>query len=243
MINPSEKHADRFRDRYKPSAMKKVIQIVEREALKAAVSAADMYPNGNFAQTQGNMRRQGIFEGLKTLDYPGFTAETYSYSGYRLTGEERVPNFTVLVSHHDTALLIARTNDRYERQPTIIGRYISQRNTSLKNLFDEDEMFLRSDLNHLERFYLVGYDLEPEDASGAAVSNIQILIQIGKERQNQVLIPDARAYSLQSDPITGPQVPDVEEEQLVQLRPNETINEVEDVYDDTVSTDKHDADA
>jgi hypothetical protein len=90
MIDPSEKLSTRFQSRYKPSDLKKTIEMVDQCSRDAEDFVAKRYPNGNNAVVQGHVRRQDIFEGLKIAKLQGCRAETYNYSGYLLGGDERV---------------------------------------------------------------------------------------------------------------------------------------------------------
>lgn len=230
MIDPSEKLGTRFESRYLPSTLKKAIEMVDQCARDAEDFVARRYPNGNNAIVQGHVRRQDIFEGLKVANFLGCRAETYNYAGYLLGGDERVQNFTLLVSHNDTGLLIARVNDRYERQPAVIWKYMAGRNTSL-SLFRDDQMYLRPDISHIERFYILAYDLDTEDPSGATIGNVQVLTPSGKDRQHQILVPDAREYALRPDPVTGQQVPIADDEQLAAMRSDQSEARVEGTND------------
>jgi hypothetical protein len=121
-------------------------------------------------------------------------------------------------------------NDRYERQPAVIWKYMAGRNASL-SLFREDQMYMRPDISYIERFYLLAYDLDTEDPSGATIGNIQVLTPSGKNRQHQILIPDAREYSLQPDPVTGQQLPIADDEQLVAMRSDQGLAQVDGIND------------
>ena len=219
---PAGADFDRFVHRFRPSLMRRVLlDVVEDRTRRAADFAAARWRRGGYATAQGTVRRQDIFEGLGELYEPGCHVETFDYNGFRLVGDERRPNFSVLISGNDTALLIARLSDRFERPPSRVARYFAVRNEPAP-LFADEFLYGMGDLGSLECLFICGYDLDPEVPYGSAVGGARILAprMHGKIHRLEPVVPDLREYIVRPDPvaITPLHAPDAEP--MVRLRPH-----------------------
>ena len=219
---------EKFRKRYRPSVIQKVVKVVDEAAYSAANFAVSRWPNGNYAVSQGWVRRQDIFEALKGLGIPGVAAETFNSKGVLLGGDEKVPNVTMLVSGDDTGLMVMRRNERYENYPSLVKQFLALRNFGQDLLSDEWEAFMRSsNLNHVKNVYWLTYDIDPADASGSTVADLRLVIPARDgQAVSGFVARDARAYALSGD--LDNVFPVAEEiEQLAKLKPSVDNDKVE----------------
>jgi len=185
-----------YHSRFSPSFAHQLVNIVEDAARRSTDYCEQNFPSGNFAPTQGHVRRQFIHEGLFTsLSEDGVIPESRDFRGKLLDGDERVNNFVLLVSR-DVGLTVYRaSHQRPIPEGVPVRQYLSSLPFGMAPLFPDFMLDHEAMPQALRAMFFVGYWLHDTDTSGRTVSDIEVLVLDGNGESIYCKVADLRAHA------------------------------------------------
>ncbi|WP_146202707.1 hypothetical protein [Deinococcus irradiatisoli] len=166
-----------FRNSFTPMAMQQLAEIIDEAAAWSGVTCTDEFPAGNFAGTQGSMRRQRIEDRMRTTRFDGqLIAQTMDFGGNLLVGDERISNFTLL-RFGEVGLIVCRSSNSHPVPRRSKMRCALAAGESRQDpLFPEELRRIDLKVGNLKMLFVVRYWLDGEDTSYQTVGDIEVVV-------------------------------------------------------------------
>ena len=188
-----------FKQGYTPAAIGQLVDIVDEAASWAEEWCRQAFPAGNYAATQGMVRRQRIEDRLRTTRFDGdLIAQTMDFDGNVLIGDERISNFTLLWSG-EVGIVVCRSS----RNHPLPRRSEMRRALTLGSIRDTPlfpEALRRFDLKigDVKALFVVRYWLDEEVGSGATVDEIEVVVLNEDGKKVHCELYDLRGFAAEA---------------------------------------------
>jgi hypothetical protein len=179
-----------------PADAQLLIDIIESSAQDASDLCAREFLNGNAALVQGWIRRQYIHDRSRSARFSGeLLVEARSYRGRTMDDAARQPFFTLYRGDGIAAVVHRMSHFHPIPPPSEIRRLMGTPHQDLELHMFPDYINFEEAPVELDRLYIVRYELDEDDPSGASVARVDVVVLTQDQSAIAANVCDLRDYA------------------------------------------------